>query len=528
MLAVNEVLCGDCLQVMRQMPDNCIDTIITDPPYGLGFMGANWDTFSDDYQQRMREREAKRRPRKDGRKATGFQEAAYAGGYDYSRNPGYQEWCESWAREALRVAKPGAIMMVFGGTRTHHRLMCAIEDAGWEIRDCLMWLYGSGFPKSHDISKAIDKRAVCPECQGSGEVRKGHAYNKDTKDWDKAWESFKPIYEPCKACKGTGRGRVNVIGKGRAGKTALGQSSGWNKTNNPHEFNITVPTSPEAKLWDGWGTALKPAWEPIIVAMKPLDGTFAENAENHGVAGLWIDGGRVGMESHTVHGKEAGHFQPGSGQTIKDYREVQGRWPANVILDEEAGKMLDEQSGERPSGGSATSQPRTPSIYEDGLKQRLITPRIDSGGASRFFYCAKAPRNERWFYCKICERVFPMVDRGVHKHGKPDREQTHIVGHPTQKPLKLMEYLCRLTKTPTGGLVLDMFFGVGTTGVACINTGRDYIGIDTSTHYCEIARVRLAREKLLVATAKRLGKKYVGIKITRRVAKQRLAQEMLL
>jgi site-specific DNA-methyltransferase (adenine-specific) len=207
------VYCGDCLEVMADLEDNTIPTIITDPPYGLAFMGKDWDRGV----------------------------------------PGVRYW-----KEALRVAKPGAMLLAFGGTRTHHRLMCAIEDAGWEIRDVLNWLYGSGFPKSHDISKAIDKAA--------GATR----------------EVVGPNRYAGRRTEGSGPDN---------GDACYGQYA--------IPGNETAPSTPLAQTWDGWGTALKPAWEPIIVAMAPLDGTFAQNAEKWGVAGLWIDGGRIPTDEDT-------------------------------------------------------------------------------------------------------------------------------------------------------------------------------------------------------------------------------------
>jgi len=265
--------------------------------------------------------------------------------------------------EVLRVLKPGAMLLAFGGTRTFHRLICAIEDAGFEVRDCLMWVYGSGFPKSLDISKALAKAA-------------------------------------------------------RA----------------------------DGELVQRWGSSLKPAWEPIILAMKPLDGTFAENARRHDVAGLNIDGSRIG-----------------SG-------EAKGRWPANLLLDEEAGRMLDAQSGITTSGamkrcvGPYTGQNAT------GFLRGHSGPHNqhgDSGGASRFFYCAKASERDR-----TCE--------GQVKNN-----------HPTVKPRSLMEYLCRLLTPPGGGLIIDPFMGSGSTGIAALLTGNRFVGVELEPESFETARRRI-------------------------------------
>jgi site-specific DNA-methyltransferase (adenine-specific) len=345
---------GDCLDVMPVLAANSIDTIITDPPYGLEFMGKEWDHGV----------------------------------------PGVPFWSA-----ALRVAKPGATLLAFGGTRTYHRLAVSIEDAGWELRDCFMWLYGSGFPKGHDVAKRMD---------GS-----------------------------------------------------------------------------EAERWAGWNPSLKPAWEPIIVAMKPLYGTFVTNAQRHGVAGFNIDECRIEYRSEsdkasaTPQGKctskesAAIGAEPDAGRNLKrvefDRPELRGRYPANLLLDEEAATQLDAQTGILTSGTGAvkraTAAGHQGTAY--GRESRPVgTPNIeygDSGGASRFFYCAKAPKSEKGKYNT----------------------------HPTVKPLTLMEYLCKLTKTPTGGLVLDPFTGSATTGVACLKTGRDFIGIEKDESYYAIAVRRL-------------------------------------
>ena len=371
--------------------------------------------------------------------------------------PNPQVWSE-----ALRVAKPGAMLLAFGGTRTHHRLMVAIEDAGWEIRDVIMWVYGSGFPKSHDISKGIDKAA-------------GATREVLSSKW---------------------RGSRAGISAGIMGKPV------------PRTDSITAPATSLARDWQGWGTALKPAWEPIIVAMKPLDGTFAQNAARHGVAGLNIDGSRIGTESIVTHG---GGGQSGStlGWSGNDGRKEPttrvaineahtGRWPANLILDEEAARLLDEQSGVSKS----TRADRGKGI--DGATFRNVNGELngirghdDTGGASRFFYCAKASRRERE---AGLEDVKTHGTQGARPgspdpSGKfPDHDHRERGGnnHPTVKPLSLMRYLVRLTSTPTGGVVLDPFMGSGTTGIAALQEGRKFIGIELDADYYAIAEKRIA------------------------------------
>ena len=379
---------GDCRKVMKKFSENSVDTIITDPPYELGFMGKKWDSSGIAFQTKI------------------------------------------W-KEALRVAKPGAFLLAFGGTRTHHRLMCAIEDAGWKIRDCMMWVYGSGFPKSHNISKAIDKT--------KGKYIEG----------DESPNS---------------RSRVK----------------GDNKNyNHSKKIMLSNPQTLEALEWDGWGTALKPAYEPIIIAMKPIDGTFANNALTHGVAGLNIDRCRI-ITKEKLTRKLGKSTESDSGWKSSNRSEIAGkdggRWPANVILDEEAGRVLNSQSGILKSGFLSKGHPyglgNGQNVYGKLTGHTQTDTYGDEGGASRFFYCAKASKSER---------------------GKNNK-------HPTVKPIELMKYLCRLTKTPKGGTVLDPFVGSGTTILASIRTGRKWIGIERDKGYCKIA---LKRIKHLIHKRKR-------------------------
>jgi site-specific DNA-methyltransferase (adenine-specific) len=369
---INQIIHGDCFDVLKNIPDSSIDLILTDPPYGLSFMGKNWDHGV----------------------------------------PGVQFWIE-----ALRVAKPGAHLFAFGGTRTFHRLAVAIEDAGWEIRDTIMWVYGSGFPKSLDVSKAIDKMAGANrEVVGSKEVS------------DMRGGNFK-----------TSNGRILV--------------------------NITAPATEDAKQWQGWGTALKPAFEPITVARKPLTGTVAENVLQWGTGGINIDGCRVGCEGKPVfiNGVErdrnrSSYDTGGSNRTGKI--TTQGRWPANFIHDgseEVVGLFPETKSGKMKEGQIRTSKP----LF--GSKTDHIAETYgDSGSAARFFNCAKASKSER---------------------GEGNT-------HPTVKPLALMKYLLTLG-LPPGGTVLDPFCGSGTTALACKELGRNYICIEKELEYYQIACNRL-------------------------------------
>ena len=520
----NTILQGDCIEEMRKMPDNSVDTIITDPPYDL--------TSIHDRFNSPNARNTPAMNTKEGgvwaRKAKGFMGKSWDGtGIAFKK--------EIW-KEMLRVAKPGATLLSFGGTRTYHRMACAIEDAGWQIRDCIMWLYGSGFPKATDISQTLDKQ----ECRKQFEVRIGRSPTKE--EFKKEWEEFRKVV-----------GKQKLQGTARRMKG--GNYGDFSGPDTADEIDITEPATPEAKLWNGWKShGLKPAVEPILVAVKPNEGTYANNALKHGVSGLNIDGGRIGFKDDAdeqeskgknQHSKypnsvvrnaaKNGIYQPDN-RPPEDYK-AKGRFPANIILDEEAGKMLDEQSGvsKRKDLRDSCKTSGTNKVY--GKYKNIVANRVNDygGGASRFFYVAKASKAERNLgldykkeknkrpigvafnkeddifeskkvevkhytknrRCKICghQQVsgspckcenpeWEIIERPVMKGGN---------NHPTVKPLKLMEYLCTLTKTPTGGIVLDPFAGSFTTGIACINTDRDFIGIEKEIEYVRIGKARMKK-----------------------------------
>ena len=408
-----ELITGDCLEKMKEMEENSIDTIITDPPYGLKFMSKKWD-------------------------------------YDV---PSIGIW-----KEVLRVLKPGGTALIFAGSRTQHRMAVNVEDAGFILKDTIMWLYGSGFPKAHDIALGIDKQY--------GYSNRGHAIASGSK------------YHP-------------TTGKARASGEKLDAYKGRTE---------------EGAKWQGWKShGLKPAYEPILVAVKPNDGTYANNALKWGVSGLNIDGGRI--ETKDELGRPQAKSQKGvMTMGLKDNgfnnNSTQGRFPANVILDEEAGKMLDEQSGVLKSGEmNSVAKGSQYNVYGKMYKRRVVNPASKSG-ASRFFYCAKASKKERNMGCEDMEVKEPAYKNHRENYKNTKGIETPFAGtgrsgkdfknnHPTVKPLKLMEYLCTLTKTPTGGVVLDPFMGSGTTGMACINTGRDFIGIEREKEYVKIAKARI-------------------------------------
>ena len=393
---MTDILQGDCVEVMAAMPEASVDAVVTDSPYELGFMGRKWDASGVSYQ------------------------------------------VETWAA-CLRVLKPGGHLLAFGGSRTYHRMACAVEDAGFEIRDQIMWLYGSGFPKSLDVGKAMDKAA------GIERKRMGaYAYpDGKPRHWEGHTTKRSGIYSDIKTDDAS------------------------------NDRSITAPATDLARRWHGWGTALKPAHEPIVVARKPLIGTVAANVEKHGTGAINVDGCRIATDGARPSGSgnpcrngNADIMCRALGKPDRNTTPPSGRWPANVILDEEAGAMLDGQSGERRSSGlydpGGTGE-RTGGVVTDfGGRDRPATMFSDTGGASRFFYCPKASRKER---------------------GESNR-------HPTVKPVALMRYLVRLV-TPPGGIVLDPFLGSGTTALACIEEGFDCIGIEREEEYVEIAKARV-------------------------------------
>jgi DNA modification methylase len=428
---------GKCEEVLKELPSNSVDTIITDPPYGLGFMGKKWDTFSP---AGLAEKVEINKSHMNGKEIK--RPANEAGRYDRSAqaNRQFQAFMTDVFAEALRVAKPGAILMAFGGTRTYHRLTCAMEDAGWQIRDCLMWLFGSGFPKSHNIALSIDKKL--------GESNRGHRVATASRFHPDG--TFEPNGEAIPAYKA---------------RTAI------------------------AKAWEGYGTGLKPAYEPIVVGMKPLDGTNAENALEHEVAGYWIDGARIGNSKRK--NEPMGSPENSYGGYSASASEVEGRWPANVILDEESARLLDEQTGELSSGDPAGiksgGQGNAFGEFNGGIP---VTGFGDSGGASRFFYCAKTSREER--DAGITSEPTRRSDgRSADSNNPRLRTSPRGNSHPTVKPLSLMRYLCRLTRPPKGGVVLDMFAGSGTTLIAADLEDRKSIGIEMTPEYIEIIKQRV-------------------------------------
>jgi DNA modification methylase len=411
---LNRVIQGVCLEVLKTFEDNSIDAVVTDPPYGISFMGKKWD-------------------------------------YDV---PVVEVW-----EEVLRVLKPGGHALIACGTRTQHRMAVNIEDAGFEIRDLVAWIYGSGFPKSLDISKAIDKA----------------------------------------------NGTEKIVGKGKAGKTALGQASDWNKTYDPHEFNITEPNSPDAIKWQGWGTALKPAMELWTLARKPIEGTVANNILKHGCGGLNIDGCRVeGQKRSTEFKNPDSKGQWGNVEQQKDWDNTQGRFPANLIHDgsKEVVREFPQSKGQQGDVKGTEPSSITNGIYGKYADRLSTLKRNDEGSAARFFYCAKASKADR------DEGLSEFIRKSTCEHSKrtgqnnspqrPDGSSRKPAlsrnYHPTVKPTKLMQYLCRMI-TPPGGVILDPYCGSGSTGKAAVKEGFQFIGIEREQEYVDIARARIAHEE---------------------------------
>ena len=463
----NKIIEGDCIEELKKLPENSVDAIVTDPPYGLGFMNKEWDSPAK--HRELVERELKRSAerKKQGKSPTDapFSQSVQPGLAIKGAKEGrwYQEWCEQWSKELFRVLKPGGYFLSFCATRMYHRMTCGIEDAGFEIRDTIMWLYGSGFPKSLNIGKQIDKI--------EGNEREVVGENKNAR-----------INPPQK----------DVYEAGIRGK----------------ECDLTKGNSE----WEGWGTALKPACEPIVVARKPLsEKNVALNVLKWGTGGINIDGCRVGDGSDKIKGG-CKKSNEGWNKLVNKHKEQatkdiysKGRFPANIILDEEAGKMLDKQSGILGSNSLAIRK-----TFNTGGSGNVYTTTHDNignvvsikgkGGASRFFYCAKASKSERNYGCDDLESkrggsmeantTDTMQLGGASLKGEPKEIQQTKNNHPTVKPIALMEYLIRLV-TPKGGIVLDPFLGSGTTAIACIKEGANYIGIEKEPEYIKIAKSRL-------------------------------------
>ena len=437
---------GNMLDMLDVIESNSIDAIVTDPPYELNFMNKNWDNSGIAFQK------------------------------------------ETWEK-CLKVLKPGGYLLSFGGSRTFHRIACAIEDAGFEIRDTIMWIYGSGFPKSMSISKGIEAK----ETYGVA----GTTYKK----------------------------QIELSGEGQS-YTIKAPNNGIMGEIKEFERKEYIPQSEMAKKWDGWGTQLKPAYEPVIVARKPFKGSLVDNVLKYGVGGLNIDGCRVGVEERTYKGagsspqKIDNHEKGDTGIGMLDGRgkdlefTVNGRFPSNVILTYDE-TDFEEVCGGMPNSGSGNNG--TPYNYAgreynnkdssmfNGDKPQAPSNYNDNDSAARYFYCAKASKRDRdegleLFDTKQCTGGGGIGDYLTDVNscsGKFGSEKApHKNTHPTVKPVDLMQYLVRLV-TPPNGTILDPFNGSGSTGKAAMYENKDrnanykYIGIELTPEYLPISKARI-------------------------------------
>jgi site-specific DNA-methyltransferase (adenine-specific) len=538
------LLKGDCLQKLKELEDNSIDSVVTDPPYGIGFMNKEWDSpkkhreLIEREQKRSEERHKEGKSPAKGTFTKGVQPGLPIGGAKEGR--WFQEWSEEWAKEAYRVLKPGGYILSFCAPRMYHRMTSGIEDAGFEIRDQLMWVFGSGFPKSHNIGKAIDKiEGNEREIVGVSKNDRPNSQVKGGRGFDSAFNSGQE-HQPIIETKGTSQ-------------------------------------------WEGWGTALKPAHEPIVMARKPFKGTVADNVLEWGTGGINVDGCRIGYEdtpnpaTNPKYRHEQNYKMPEKGQESKgavsfsssnNDVNVEGRFPANIIFEctcdtthtkpapksghwpkgkvkgfgefgggessyegvgpKEEGDMvihtdpncpcyiLDQQSGNIKGGKNMPpfqGKPQNDINFTSGVKEINRIGYNDNGGASRFFYCPKASKKDRNEGCDDLENAVGDYTNIASKRLKcntcgkwgiatdhckceePDWIQPETKNiHPTVKPTDLMAYLVRLV-TPKGGVVLDPFMGSGSTGKACVREGMNFIGIEREEEYMEIAKTRIEHEQ---------------------------------
>lgn len=411
------ILHGDLFDVLPTLDADSFDACVTDPPYGIGLMGREWDTFTPARTQADAARKLRKEFRVDhgGPRYDGYEQNPNTRGrkrspamspsqIEYRRDlegqRGFQAWTEKWAVEVLRVLKPGAYLVVCGAPRSHHRMMCGLEDAGFVVRDCFAWLFGSGFPKNKNLG-------------------------------------------------------------------------------------------------DGRGTALKPAHEPIALAWKPFKGSISGNVERFGTGALNIDACRLETAPPVEYREKLQRFQQQRGDEEAEVSDL-GRWPANVLLDEEAAAQLDDQTGELTSGANPERRQsdKFRNSYGEFAGQEVCDPArgVSIGGASRFYYVAKSSREERDMGCYDLE---PKQRDDSRKEGNPGGDNPRNRGlqlrgnyHPTVKPVELMRWLVRLV-TPPGGRVLDPFLGSGTTLMACRYEQRQGVGIEKEAEYIAIAERRI-------------------------------------
>ena len=431
-MKVNQVLCGNSIEIMENFEKNSIDSLVGDGPYGIGFLGSAWDKFT---------------------------------------SKEYQDFCFEWGSKAIEILKPGAYCLSFSAPRKYHRMVCGLEDAGFLIKDMLPYMYGTGIPKNLDISKAIDKY-----------------FGKENE-----------------------REVIGIRYRHGGGK----KDQYMQMTADP-KVKITEPVTLEAKQWDGWGTGLNPGHEDIVLAQKPYEGTYAKNILKWGVGALNINACRIDYIKEKeidsrIYNQEKnisrGHHEDATikyapdGNEFPMYKTQKGRWPSNVILDPISAEMLDQQSGISKGGtpkhnreikrkGFSGNGPFNDfSCGFDVNKCKGLANFGDKGGASRFFYCAKAHVNERNAGCEdlYWEKINDNFKKITKKQYNLLPAKKRAKGNPisTLKPINLMRYLVRLV-TPPNGTVLDLFAGSGTTGIACIIEEFNYILIEKRKCFAEI------------------------------------------
>jgi DNA modification methylase len=470
---------GDSRAVLKKFGDASVDSCVTDPPYSLVSIQKRFGKVGS-------------APAQEGR--DGLYRRASAGFMGKQWDTGETAFDPDFWREVYRVLKPGAHLIAFSGTRTYHRMACAIEDAGFEIRDQIGWLYGSGFPKSHDVSKGIDKRrdwSALPRLQTEirarrlklgisqsaaarmmGLIGKGESLGGGGFMWFETGMRMPTRDQWPRLKAALNIGDAFDLCFEEAEREITGTVDEWTNRSNyaltsKDGFRRDKPASEAAAEWHGWGTALKPAWEPMVLARKPLVGTVAENVLLHRTGALNVDGCRVeGVKPKMAaidSGQRNNPILQTRSATATGEMSTEGRWPANVIHDgsDEAVSAFPDASGaQRPISGNEQSTPAK-NVYGTFGRSPSSEPRGDSGSAARFFYSAKAD----------------AVDRFGSKH-------------PTVKPIDLMAYLCRLV-TPPGGLVLDPFAGSGTTGAACLREKFECILIEREADYIADIHARL-------------------------------------
>jgi DNA modification methylase len=570
-----KVLHGNCLDVLPTLPDCSVDSIVTDPPYGLEFMGKDWDApwkgkASREFNE-IKEGELGGFKKLPNHSRVNNLKCQNCDKWKFSSNPckcdkpafpnarlsamvEYQLWFQQVAAECLRVLKPGGHLLAFGGTRTYHRMAVAIEDAGFEIRDSIHWITGSGFPKSLDVSKAIDKtngetdrlvkfvqwmkttglkakqinHIIGKADVGSHYLRLDQPAIPTAKLWALLRSHISEVPGWVDELVARIEAEREVIGS--KDSTLLAVAPGEGRDRPPVELDITAPATDAAKQWQGWGTALKPAHEPIVVARKPLVGTVAGNVLQWGTGALNIDGTRVGTtdkprQSNTEK-SDCNQVAFGTGWQKSGETPAAGRWPANIVFthNHDCGdlctegcpvKELDQQSGTSKSGKGVTVSSPTALGQGNGWNAHENRPvefqnYADSGGASRFFtvtewdapfrYVAKPGKRERNAGLNHLDEKPSLSAVGMgmvtaSNWGDPaqivyERKTAHTNHHPTVKPLALMRWLVRLV-TPPGGTVLEPFAGSGTTLVACHMEGFNAIGIEMTDEYLPIIEGRL-------------------------------------